>query len=67
MNLKEAQKLGKIDEFIKEHEIEDPLPDGWERFWKLLSLMTEGHPASTETSDEELSEDFDEIEIPRGT
>ena len=65
MNLKEALKLGKLDQFAKEHEIEDPHPDGEWRFWKLFDLMTSGMPASAETSDAAHDEDYDEIQTHR--
>lgn len=29
MNLKEARKQGKLEDFVKEHEVRDPEPDGW--------------------------------------
>jgi hypothetical protein len=51
MNLKEAKKLGKLDQFIQEHEI------GKERFAALLELMTRGTPASAGTTDAEPSAD----------
>jgi|GEM_PF-4711609 len=63
MNLKEATKAGKLDEFVKEHEVNDPEPDGWERFWVLLTLMT-GNLTSAETSDEVVCEGSGEIQTP---
>jgi hypothetical protein len=66
MNLKEAKKAGKLDEFIKEHEVVDPEPDAWDRFWKLVELMT-GSSASEEISDEEHGEGSDETQTRPNT
>ena len=60
MNLKEALKLGRLEQFAKEHEIEDPRPDNWARFQRLFELMASGKPASEAASDVEPSEDYDE-------
>ncbi len=67
MNLNEALKLGKLNQFVREHEIKDPRPDGESRFWRLFDLMTSGTPASSETSDEAHSEDYDETQTRRDT
>jgi hypothetical protein len=64
MNLKQAIKEDKLEEFAKEHEIKDPHPDGDSRFWKLLALMT-GSSASAEASDGEPSEGSDETQTPK--
>ena len=66
MNLKQAIKQGKLEEFAKEHEIKDPHPDGEARFWKLLALMT-GSSTSAEASGEEPCEGSDETQIPKDT
>lgn len=66
MNLKQALKEGRLDEFAAEHEIEDPRPDGEWRFWKLLELMS-GSSASSETSGEEPSEGSDETRTRQDT
>jgi len=51
MNLKQAKKQGKLDEFIAEHEVKKRHTMGKERFKALLDLMTRGgRPASTGTS-----------------
>ena len=66
MNLKEALKLGKLDQFIKDHEIADPHPDGEGRFSKLIDLMAGSLEAVSETLNEALSEDCDETQIRQG-
>ena len=51
MNFKEAKTRKKLKEFIAEHEVKDPHPQGKERFDALLDAMTRGEkPASPKTS-----------------
>ncbi len=66
MNLKDAIETGNIEQFAKEHEIKDPLPDGTERFWKLFGLMSESS-TSEETSGEDSSEGYDETQTHQDT
>ena len=42
MNLKEARAKGKLKQFAKEHENNDPHPEGAERFDALMGAMTKG-------------------------
>lgn len=42
MNFKKAREQGKLDQFAKDHEIENPDPLGKERFEALLDLMSQG-------------------------
>jgi len=67
MNLKEALKNHTLDQFIKEHEIADPHPDGESRFSKLVDLMAGSLEAVSEALDEALSEDCDETQTRRGS
>lgn len=66
MNFKDLIETGNIEQFAKEHEVKDPLPDGTERFWKLFGLMSE-NSTSSETSDGESSEGYDETQTRQGT
>ena len=66
MNLKEAQKLGKLEQFANEHEIANPRPDGEQRFHKLIELMAGSPTASDETSGQDASADYDETRTRRG-
>lgn len=61
MNLKQAIKDGKLEEFAAEHEPEDPHPECESRFWRLLSLIA-GKPAYEGTSDAERGEGSDETQ-----
>lgn len=63
MNLKQAMKEGKLNEFAAANEVEDPHPEGAERFQTLLALMT-GTQASARTSDEVVCEGSDETQTP---
>lgn len=58
MNLKQAIKEGKLDQFAAENEVEDPHPEGESRFWQLLSLIT-GTQAIAGTSNEVVCEGSD--------
>lgn len=62
INLEEARKQGKIDQFIKEHPSESD-----ERFGKLLDVMTTGSPEVEETSAQDASEDCSGIQARQGT
>jgi hypothetical protein len=66
LNLKQAIREGKLEEFAAEHEPKDPHPEGESRFWRLLSLIT-GKQSSEETSDAEPSEGSDETQTPSDT
>jgi hypothetical protein len=50
MDLKQAKKLDRLDQFIEEHEVTDPHPMGRERFDALVELMARGTPPSEGTS-----------------
>lgn len=67
MNLKDALKNNALDNFIKEHEITDPHPDGESRFSKLIDLMAGSLEAVSETLDEVLSEDCDDTQTHQGS
>ncbi len=66
MNLKQAIKDGKLEEFAAENEVQDPHPEGESRFWRLLEAMLSGS-ASEETSGAENAEGCDETQTPSGT
>jgi hypothetical protein len=61
INLKQAIKEGKLEEFSAEHEVQDPHPEGESRFWRLLEAML-GPSASAGTSDAEHGEGSDETQ-----
>lgn len=63
MNLKQAIKQGKLEEFAAEHEVQDPHPEGESRFWRLLEAML-SPLASVETSDAERGEGSDGTQTP---
>jgi hypothetical protein len=67
MNLKEAERLGKLDEFIKEHEIKDPHPMGQERLEALLDLMTRGTPTPAGTCGAAPSASYGGTRTRKGT
>jgi hypothetical protein len=66
ITLKQAIKEGKLDQFAAENELEDPHPEGAERFLALLALMT-GTQASAGTSDVVVCEGSDETQTPSDT
>jgi hypothetical protein len=66
LNLKQAIKEGRLQEFAEENEIQDPHPEGESRFWRLLGAML-GPSASKETSDAEHAEGSDETRTPPDT
>lgn len=56
--LSEAQRLGKLKQFVREHAVEPEVPNFKERFGRLLGAMTSGkREATDQTSDRESSED----------
>ena len=68
MNLKDAINLGKLDDFIYEHEIPDLHPDGENRFFKLMELMfTESPLEDVETSDQDAPSDCAETQTRQDT
>ncbi len=68
MNLKEAINLGRLNDFITEHEIPDLHPDGENRFFKLMELMfTESPLEDAETSDLAAPSDCAETQTRRDT
>ena len=66
MNLKQAIEQGRLDEFVAEHEVENPHPDGEFRFWKLLALMT-GSSTSAPASGAESCGNSDETQTQPNT
>ena len=66
INLKQAIKEGKLEEFAAENEVQDPHPQGESRFWRLLEAML-SPAASVETSDAEHDEGCDETQTPSDT
>ena len=58
LSLDEARKLGKLDQFAREHEIEPEAANPRSRFDRLLDAMASGKPATVDqTSDQDASED----------
>jgi hypothetical protein len=58
LSLEEARKLGKLDQFAREHEIEAEAANPRSRFDGLLDAMASGKPAAVDqTSDRDASED----------
>ena len=66
MNLKQAIKEGKLEEFAAEHQVQDAHPEGESQFWRLLKAML-GLSASGETSDAERDEGSDDTQTPQDT
>jgi len=62
----EARNAGKLDEFARDFVIEDPHPDGIERFWKVLAAMT-GTKADREASRPDGSADCTDTQTPSHT
>lgn len=58
LSLEEARKLGKLDQFAREHEIEPEAGNLRSRFDGLLDAMASGKPATADqTSNQDASED----------
>ena len=58
LSLEEARKLGKLDQFVREHDIEPDTPNSRGRFDVLLGKMAAGKPSTADrTSTRETSED----------
>lgn len=66
MNLNEAIKTGKLEQFAKEHEIKDTRPDGPQRFGYVLNRMA-GMTSSEATSKQVFSEDYNETQTRQDT
>ena len=67
LSLEEARKAGQIDQFCKEHPIEDAHPQGHERFKMLMDAAIKGSPIGAETSGPGSSEDCSDTQTPQGT
>jgi hypothetical protein len=57
LSLEEARKLGKLDQFAREHEIKPEAANPPSRFDRLLDAMAGGKPA---TADQTLNQDASE-------
>lgn len=62
LSLEEARKLGKLDQFAKEHPAQAD-----ERFWPLLEAASKGLLEGEQTSDPAASGDCTDTRTPRGT
>jgi len=66
LSLEEARNMGKLDRFAKERELNDPRPDGWDRFWNLMEAAT-GSPGGGGTSGRAASEGYSDTRTRQGT
>lgn len=62
LSLEEARKLGKLDQFAKEHPARAD-----ERFWPLLEAASKGLSEAGQTSGPEPSACCTDTRTPRGT
>ncbi len=67
LSLEEARKAGQIDQFAKEHSIEDVHPQGRQRFKGVLDAMAKGTLEGAKTSDRAASEGYSGTQTPQGT
>lgn len=66
LSLEEARNMGKLEQFAKEHELDDPRPDGWDRFWNLMGRAT-GSPKGGGTSGRGASAGYSGTRTRQGT
>ena len=58
LSLEEARKLGKMDQFVREHDVQPDAANPRGRFDVLLGKMAAGKPSKAgQTSTREISED----------
>ena len=58
LSLEEARKHGKMDQFVREHDVKPDAPNPRGRFDALLGKMAAGKPSTADrTSTRETSED----------
>ena len=62
LSLEEARKMGKLDQFAKEHPSKAD-----RRFWPLLEAAAKGSPKAEGTSDRAASEGYSGTRTRRGT
>ena len=62
LNLEEARKLGKVDQFAKQHPAQAD-----ERFWPLLEAAAKGLLEAAQTSGPASSADCNDTQTPQGT
>ena len=58
LSLEEARRSGQLDQFAKEHPIEDVHPQARQRFKGVLDAMAKGTLEGAETSDRAASADY---------
>ena len=67
LSLEEARKSGTLDRFAKEHQIQDPHPDGKKRFEAVLDAMARGTREGPQTSSRGASGGYSETQTPPDT
>jgi len=66
VNLNEAIKSGKVEQFAEEHEVKDARPDGPQRFSYVLGRMS-GKTKEEASSSTAFSEGYSETQTRRDT